>query len=196
VTRTVTLRSLVGAPLRLEGVRAPPEVTVLPQNPQGTILTLRVAFSPRDRPGWRDGQIKLRFQGVRRREVALPFKAMVNGVVDTDPSFLNFGTVMPGQTKILPMRLVRRTTQPVRLRLMAKPSFLAVAPVSGDQSQWRVRLTVPSGSRPQQVLGGKIVFRTNLALQPTLEVPFFAAIEGRPSPKVGARGKLERRRDF
>ncbi len=125
---------------------APSEITVAPSDTTGTTLSLQVAFRPRNRTGWRDRQIKLHLKGFRRREVTLPFKAMVDGVVDTEPSFLNFGTVTLGQTKTLTMRVVKRTNQ---------PSFLTVTPSCG-----------------------KIVFKTSLSIQPVLEVPFFAAVEG------------------
>jgi len=38
-------------------------------------------------------------KGLSRQEVVLPFKALVEGVTDTEPSFLNFGMVAWGERK-------------------------------------------------------------------------------------------------
>lgn len=141
------------------------------------MMQLHISFRPRERPSWREGKIKLRLKGLRRKEVAVPFKAMVNGVIDTDPNFLNFGVVTPRQTKTLVFRVVNRSGEKVRLHLVNKPPFVKITPTQQDLLSWRVELKTPHHASNLQILSGKIVFQTSLPIQPLLEVPIFAAVE-------------------
>lgn len=145
--------------------------------PKGVTIQLRVSFQPRERPGWREGKIKLHLKGLLRKEVVVPFKAMVDGVIDTDPNFLNFGVVTPQQTKTLVFRVINRSGEKVRLHLINKPPFMKIVPTQQDLLSWRVELKVPHHVPNSQILGGKIIFQTSLPLQPLLEVPVFAAVE-------------------
>lgn len=110
------------------------------------------------------------------REIILPFKALVEGVIDTEPSFLNFGMVAPGESKNLEFRIVNRAGKPIKLKLRSFPQFVKVVEVK-DGVIWLARLKVPSGVSQSQVISGKIVFETNFPMQPLLELPFFAAVE-------------------
>ncbi len=78
--------------------------------------------------GWREGKIKLHLKGLLRKEVAVPFKAIVEGVIDTDPNFLNFGVVTPQQTKTLVFRVINRSGEKVRLHLINKSPFMKIVP--------------------------------------------------------------------
>lgn len=167
----------MGQNFTVDSVEASPEIEVSTLNSTGTTMSLQISFRPQERPGWREGQIKLRLKGLRRRELVVPFKAMVEGVVDTEPNFLNFGMVAPGESKVLSFHIVNRSGKEIRLRLVSQPSFVKVNPTKPDSSEWRVELKVPHQVSPSQIISGKIVFRTSLPLQPLLEVPVFAAVE-------------------
>ncbi len=90
---------MTGKVFKIADVEAPPEVSVSYPTDAGTTLQLQVAFRPKHSPGWREGKIRLRLKGLLRKDIVLPFKAMVEGVIDTEPSFLNFGIVAPGESK-------------------------------------------------------------------------------------------------
>jgi len=163
-------------------VEAPPEVSVSHPANAGTILLLQVTFQPKHSSGWRDGKIKIHLKGLLRQEVALPFKALVEGVIDTEPNFLNFGIVAPGESKDLEFRIVNRTSNPLKLKLESCPQFVTVTEVR-EGVIWLTRLKMPSEVFQSKVISGKIVFRTNFPVQPLLEVPVFAAVENR-APQV------------
>ena len=166
-------------------MEAPPEVSVSYPTDAGTTLQLQVTFRPKHSLGWREGKIRLRLKGLLRQEVVLPFKALVEGVIDTEPSFLNFGMVAPGESKDLEFRITNRASKPIKLKskpiklkLDSHPQFLKVVEVK-DGVIWLARLKVPFRVSQSQVISGKIVFRTNFPVQPLLEVPIFAAVENR-----------------
>ncbi|GBC98330.1 hypothetical protein HRbin17_00832 [bacterium HR17] len=121
----------------------------------------------------------------------MPFKGMVEGVLDTDPNFLNFGSVVSGQVKVLTFRVVNRSGKPVKLRLASHPPFVETVPINPNVTVWQGRLKVPSNPSLSQVLSGKIVFTTNLPLQPLLEVPFFAAVEGSKALSATRQGEAK-----
>lgn len=176
-TRTLSLKSLTGQTFAIDRIETPPELNMSSPIPKGVTIQLRVSFQPRERPGWREGKIKLHLKGLLRKEVVVPFKAMVDGVIDTDPNFLNFGVVTPQQTKTLVFRVINRSGEKVRLHLINKPPFMKIVPTQQDLLSWRVELKVPHHVPNSQILGGKIIFQTSLPLQPLLEVPVFAAVE-------------------
>lgn len=130
-----------------------------------------------------------------QKEVVLPFKTIVEGVVDTDPNFLNFGLVQPKQTKRLTFRIINRSGKQLRLRLKSLPKLVKVEPITEDGLEWATTLSVPDTALPSQILSGKIVFTTGISVQPNLEIPFFAAVEIQ-SEREGAKGgtKYEPRR--
>jgi hypothetical protein len=161
-------------------VEAPPEVSVSHPANAGTILLLQVTFQPKHSSGWREGKIKIHLKGLLRQEVALPFKALVEGVIDTEPNFLNFGIVAPGESKDLEFRIINRAGKHVKLKLDSHPQFVQVTEVK-DKVIWLARLRTPFRVSQSKVISGKIVFRTNLPVQPLLEVPVFAAVENRAS---------------
>lgn len=99
--------------------------------------------------------------------------------MDTQPSLLNFGWVRVEQSPQMVVRVVNKANRPIRLRLVTKPSFLEVIPshLKGIAPTFKVRLRLNEVNAHRQVLSGKLVFQTNLSLQPFLEVPFFAALE-------------------
>ena len=98
-SRTVSLQGLTGKVFKIDNVEAPPEVSVSYPTDAGATLQLQVTFRPKHSSGWREGKIRLRLKGLLRKDIVLPFKAMVEGVIDTEPSFLNFGMVAPGESK-------------------------------------------------------------------------------------------------
>lgn len=176
-TRTISMKSLSGQTFAIEDIEASHEVEVSSTASADNELQVQVSFKPRERPGWREGKIKFRLSGLRRKEVSLPFKAIVDGVVDTDPNFLNFGLVKPGQSKILTFRIVNRSRKQISLQLKSKTELVKVTPTSKDGLEWSAILKVPTSVSSSQILSGKIVFTTSVPIQPNLEVPFFAAVE-------------------
>lgn len=168
---------MTGRSFTVDRIEAPSEVEVASPASAGYELQVQVSFRPRERPGWREGKIKFFVSGLKRKEIVVPFKAMVDGVVDTEPNFLNFGSVEPGQTKRLTFRVVNRSGEQMRLQLKSAPKFVRVEPADKAGSEWSVELKVPANTLPSQVLSGKIVFTTRVPVQPVLEVPFFAAVE-------------------
>lgn len=111
-------------PFSVDNIEAPKEVTVRLTRATDSEIQLQMTFHPQKSPGWRDGKIKLGLSGTHLREVIVPFKAMVEGVLDTDPNFLNFGLVSPKQTKVLAFRIVNRSGKPIKLRLVSQPLFI------------------------------------------------------------------------
>lgn len=177
--RTVTLKGMTVPPL-IEQVKAPKEITVTGLVSDDPLVhQLQFTFQPHQRPGWRDGFIVIRLTSIAKCEVRLPFKAQVKGVVDTQPSLLNFGWVRVEQSPQMVVRVVNKANRPIRLRLVTKPSFLEVIPshLKGIAPTFKVRLRLNEVNAHRQVLSGKLVFQTDLSLQPFLEVPFFAALE-------------------
>lgn len=171
-SRTVSLQGLTGKVFKIDNVEAPPEVSVSYPTDAGATLQLQVTFRPKHSSGWREGKIRLRLKGLLRQEVVLPFKALVEGVIDTEPSFLNFGMVAPGESKDLEFRITNRASKPIKLKLDSHPQFLKVVEVK-DGVIWLARLKVPFRVSQSKVISGKIVFRTNFPVQPLLEVPIF-----------------------
>jgi len=167
---------LTGKVFKIDNVEAPPEVSVSYPTDAGATLQLQVTFRPKHFPGWREGKIKLRLKGLSRQEVVLPFKALVEGVIETEPSFLNFGVVALGESKDLEFRIINRAGKRVKLKLDSHPQFVQVTEVK-DEVIWLARLRTPFGVSQSKVISGKIVFRTNFPVQPLLEVPIFAAVE-------------------
>ena len=125
-SRTVSFQSLTGKVFEIERVEAPTEITVSHPNEPSTKVHMQVTFRPRNSPGWREGKIKFRLKGLLRQQIELPFKASVDGVIDTEPNFLNFGTVSPGESKDLKFRIINRSGMSFKLRLTSCPKFVRV----------------------------------------------------------------------
>lgn len=106
--RTVTLKGMTVPPL-IEQVKAPKEITVTGLVSDDPLVhQLQFTFQPHQRPGWRDGFIVIRLTSIAKCEVRLPFKAQVKGVVDTQPSLLNFGWVRVEQSPQMVVRVVNK----------------------------------------------------------------------------------------
>ncbi|MCS7186883.1 MAG: hypothetical protein RMK89_08030 [Armatimonadota bacterium] len=172
------MESLGEQTFAIEDVKAPHEVEVSSPAYADNKLQIQISFRPRERAEWREGKIKFRLGGLKRKEISLPFKAIVDGVIDTDPNFLNFGLVEPGQNKILTFCVLNRSGKQIRLQLKNKPEIIKVKPKGKDGLKWSVVLKVPTNASPSQILSGKIVFTTSVSVQPNSELPFFAAVEG------------------
>lgn len=167
----VTFKGMTMPPL-IEQVKAPKEITVIGLvSDDPLIRQLQFNFRPCQRPGWRDGFIFIRLKSIAKGEVRLPFKAQVKGIIDTQPSLLNFGQVKVEQSTKMVVRVVNKANRPIRLRLVKKPSFLEVIPshLQGIAPTFTVRSQVGEGNAHRRVLSGKLVFKTDLSLQPFLD---------------------------
>lgn len=187
-TRTISLQSLTGQSFTIDGLDVPHEIEVSSPVSSGNEMQVQISFRPRERPGWREGKIKFRIKGFKRKEIVLPFKAIVEGIIDTAPNFLNFGLVKHGQVKMLTFRIINRSEKHLNLQLKSEPKLVKVEPTSQEGLEWSVTLKVPTNVSSSQILSGKIVFTTGVSIQPILEVPFFAAVEN------SNKGKGEQRR--